>query len=450
MPRGDVLITGATGFLGTALLRRLLEDGQHRRVWALVRAPDEAAARARVRAALAPVLGDLDADDERVVAIPADLEQPQLGLAPGHAEAIARSVTEIIHAAASVSFSLPLEQARAINVAGTERLLELARRCPRLRRFAYVSTAYVAGTHRGRFGEDDLDVGQGFTNTYEQTKWEAERLVRAHAERLPVQVLRPSIVIGEQADGWTASFNVIYTPLRAFARGALPAIPARRAAPVDIVSVSYVADAILALALTDAGRCRTYHLTAGPQACTVGQLIDLSAAALDRPPPTTLPPRLYRHLLHPLLKARSRGARRRWLERGEAFFPYFAPRVRFDVTRAQAALAPLGIAPAPLGDYFGELMAYAQRVDWGLQPVGGRPGREPAVLALRAIDGRDDLVGLVDAVEAEVRVGGARGVEVDGADPQDAVDDALLGVDVLHPLDARLLHLARDDAALDA
>ena len=52
-----------------------------------------------------------------------------------------------------------------------------------LDRYAQVSTAYVAGTHTGRFTEDDLDVGQGFRNTYEQSKFESEQLVRAEADR---------------------------------------------------------------------------------------------------------------------------------------------------------------------------------------------------------------------------------------------------------------------------
>ncbi|HEY6780184.1 MAG TPA: SDR family oxidoreductase, partial [Thermoleophilaceae bacterium] len=255
--------------------------------------------------------------------------------------------------------------------AGTRRVLDFAEDCAArggLRRLSHVSTAYVAGTHRGRFGEDDLDVGQDFHNSYEQTKWEAERLVRAHASHLPIQILRPSIVVGETDSGWTSSFNVIYTPLRAFARGALPAIPARRSAPVDVVSVSYVADAILALGDGE-HPCRTYHLTAGADACTVGELIRLSADTLGRRPPVTLPPRLYRRLLHPLLLRRSSGARRRWLERSDVFFPYFAPAVRFDTARARAALDPSGIRPAPLPQYFDRLIDFAQRSDWGRGPA---------------------------------------------------------------------------------
>ena len=61
---------------------------------------------------------------------------------------------------------------------------------------------------------------------------------------LPAQVLRPSIVVGDSRTGWTSSFNVLYPPLRAFAHGAIPALPARRAAPVDVVPVDYVADSV--------------------------------------------------------------------------------------------------------------------------------------------------------------------------------------------------------------
>src|SRR5205823_6206999 len=107
----------------------------------------------------------------------------------------------IIHSAASVSFSLPLDESRAINVEGTRSILDLAELAQRrggLRRLSYVSTAYVAGDRRGVFGEDDLDLGQGFRNPYEQSKFEAEKLVRSRMDWVPTQVFRPSIVVGEE------------------------------------------------------------------------------------------------------------------------------------------------------------------------------------------------------------------------------------------------------------
>jgi thioester reductase-like protein len=369
--RGDVLISGATGFLGMELMARMLE-GDERRVWALVRASGQAEAEARLRGTLARLVPDPDAFADRVVPVAADLLQPGLGLGGRRRDEIAEHVDEVIHSAASVSFGLPLAEARAVNVAGTRRMLELATlvsaRGGGLRRFAHVSTAYVAGTHRGRFGEDDLERGQGFHNTYERSKWEAERLVRRHAERLPVQVFRPSIVVGDERSGWTASFNVIYTPLRAYARGLLPAVPARRSAPVDIVPIGYVARAILALA--DAGTGKTFNLVAGPEASSVGELIDRAAALLGRPPVRTLPPRFYGRAVHPLLIRRARPPQRRWLERGSVFFPYFSARVRFDAARARAALDPAGIRVPPVGDYLDRLLEFAARADWGRRPLG--------------------------------------------------------------------------------
>jgi len=371
-PTGPLLLTGATGFLGMELLARYLERTD-RTVYALVRARDDAEARARLRTAVARVVPAPGRFDHRLLAIRGDVAEPGLGIPRSRRLALAEAVTEIVHSAASVSFTLPLQEAREINVEGTRRLLELAELCTlhgSLRRFSHVSTAYVAGDATGVFGEDDHDVGQGFRNAYERTKWEAERLVRAHAERLPVQIFRPSIVVGEQDTGWTASFNVIYAPLRAYARGAsVPVIPGRRCAPVDVVPVDYVADAIFELASRRDGAGRTYSLAAGPQASSVGELVRLSAQAFERRRPLTVPPALYGRTIHPLVLRRSRGARRRWLQQAPVFFPYFALRVHHDTSRARAALAEAGLRPPPLATYFERLVDFAHAAEWGHRSV---------------------------------------------------------------------------------
>lgn len=369
--RNAVLLTGATGFLGMELLVRYLERTD-RRVYALVRAADEAAAVARLRATLASLVAEPDAYAHRLTAVAGDLEGSGLGLEPRLRDELAEQVSEIVHAAASVSFTLPLERARAINVEGTRRVLEFAALSAArggLRRLAHVSTAYVAGTYRGTFREDQLEAGQDFRNTYERSKWEAERLVRAHFGTLPIQVFRPSIVVGDQRSGFTPAFNVIYMPLRAFANGAHPVVPARRSAPVDVVPVDFVADAIFELSRRPDGAGATYHLAAGPRAASVGELIDLSAHHLDRPRATAISPRVYRRLIHPLLVRLSRGERRRWLERSEIFFPYFALDTAYDNRRARAALEPVGIHVPPLHDYFDRLVGFALAASWGRRPI---------------------------------------------------------------------------------
>jgi long-chain acyl-CoA synthetase len=286
----------------------------------------------------------------RLTAVSGDIEEDGLGLSAEARERLRREVTTVLHCAASVSFEMPLEESRNVNVGGTRRMIQFARGCPGLERFSYVSTAYVAGEPGRLFREDELAVGQQFRNAYEQSKFEAELALRSDGEGLPLQILRPSIVVGDSRTGRTTAFNVLYGPLKAFARGAIPAIPARREAPVDIVPVDYVADRVHELAAN--GPDGTFHLVAGRNATTVGRLLEMSSEQLGRSKPAVLPPRLYRRCVHPWLRRKYRGLRRM-----EVYFPYFAMRVRFDDRR-------LGPGP-PVESYFHRLVRYAQRVGWG-------------------------------------------------------------------------------------
>jgi thioester reductase-like protein len=382
---GAVLVTGATGFIGMEVLARWLERSE-RPVYALVRACDQEEASARLRSVLDQATSDPDAYEDRATAVAADVEEPALGLPWGRIEELARKVTTIVHCAASVSFSLGLEQSRRINVLGTRRILELAELCRReggLDRLTHVSTAYVAGTHTGVFGEDDFNTGQSFRNAYERSKFEAERAIREQAASLPVQILRPSIVVGERGSGWTASFNVLYTPLKAFARGTYRVLPADYGAPVDVVPADYVADAIFEL--SSAGGDGTYHLVAGPRrATTLGTLAQLASRRFGRRPPRTIPHWLYRRLIHPLALRFARGRRRRALEQSEVFFPYFSMKVRYDDRRARERLEPAGIRVSPIESYFDRLIDFAELAGWGRRRLSRRvPGSAAAPTSRR-------------------------------------------------------------------
>jgi thioester reductase-like protein len=331
----STLLTGATGFVGGEVLARLLEDTD-REVVALVRGPDGAG---RLRAVLARL--DLEGEAGRVQAVEGDVTEPEMGLDAAAGDALAARLDAVVHCAASVSFALALPESRAINVEGTRRVLELAARAPSLERFVHVSTAYVAGTHAGAFEETDLDVGQGFRNPYEQSKAEAERLVRARSD-LPVSVVRPSIVVGDSRTGWTSAFNVVYFPLQAFARGLTDAVPADPEALVDIVGVDHVADGILA-ALEAPQPIPTLHLVAGDRAARVAELAELAARYFDRPPPRLNPPGT---AADPSL---------------DQFVPYFSVRARF----GDAAARSLGLRAAPLEACFDRLMDFAVAARWG-------------------------------------------------------------------------------------
>ena len=364
MVHSPIFLTGATGFVGMELLARDLERTE-RTIYALVRGESDEDAQRRLDVTVARMLPDPAPFAGRAIAVRGDVMRPGLGMAPRRRAELAETVGEVVHGAASVSFALPLPDSRAINVCGTENVLAFAQRVKDLRRFGYISTAYVAGDHRGVFREDQLDIGQRFRNAYEQTKFEAEQIVREHSRELPIQIFRPSIVVGEADTGWTPAFNVIYWPLKAFERGAYKALPAKLSAPVDVVPVSYVAEAIFELTQRDAPSGTTYNLAAGHQASTVGELLEMSSEYFGRRRPRVLPPVAYRRLVHPLLLRRGDEQRRKAVADSEVFFPYFAMRVRYDTMTARAGLAGTGVRVPALRDYFGRLMDFAVAAEWG-------------------------------------------------------------------------------------
>jgi thioester reductase-like protein len=344
MNDGPILLTGATGFLGMELLVRLL-DRTNRPIITLVRAPDDAAASARIDSVLLTLLPSDQVPRDRVRAVAANLEAPRMGLTAKVRDALSDEVDTVVHSAASVQFSLPIAQARAINVDGTRRVLALAANAPNLDRVVHVSTAYVAGDRPGTYHEHEADIGQRPRNTYEQTKLEAERLVAESA--LPAAILRPSIVVGDSRTGWTPAFNVIYWPLQAFARGLFPFIPADPDARADIVPIDAVADALHEL-IVGTRRTGTYHVVAGDDAITTSELVALAADAFGQNRPAFVPP----------------GAAPEVEDLAGAFLPYFRVRGTFDATRGRA----LGFRPPPLQTYFAALMRYASEAHWGKRP----------------------------------------------------------------------------------
>jgi thioester reductase-like protein len=352
-PGREILLTGATGFLGMETLVRLLDRGEQK-VAVLIRAEDDEGASRRLAGVLDSLYDELPAAAARVRPVRGDLLQPGLGLSARDRAALVASVDRIIHCAASISFELPLQEAREINVGGVVNVLELAREIAAagaLRRLVHVSTAYVSGRHAGRFGELDLELGQEFRNTYERSKHEAEQLL-AQADDLPVVVARPSIVVGHRASGWTPVFNVIYWPMRAYERGLLREVPARRDSIVDFVPVDYVTDGIVAL-LDDPDASGTYNLVAGERALSAGELVALHSSLSGRAPVRFVP--------QDTVTGLPAG--------GEAFAPYFDVRCSFADERARELLTRAGVEKPYPSDYLGRLIGYARRTSWGKRPM---------------------------------------------------------------------------------
>jgi nucleoside-diphosphate-sugar epimerase len=197
--RGSILLTGATGALGSLILPRLVAYGY--RVICLVREAAQQSPADR----LIQTVGRL----HEVSAIRGDLREPLCGVSNFDLELLRSCEPRIVHCAASIDFT---DEARAYstNVDGVNNLLELAT-SSHVSDIAHVSTAYVAGS-ASRFTESDLDVGQAWRNAYERTKYHGERLVRewgALRGNRRYTIFRPSILIGCE-DGSSPAFDAYY------------------------------------------------------------------------------------------------------------------------------------------------------------------------------------------------------------------------------------------------
>jgi thioester reductase-like protein len=350
-----LLLTGATGMIGREILVRAAADRRFDRVICLIRPPLD---RLNVLLATHGV-----GDPSRATAIAGDVTEPHLGIADA---TVLAGVTHVIHCAATVTFDHPLDEARRINVGGTQAILEVCRRLAKLERLDSVSTCYVAGRRPDIVMEPDLTHDFGFHNTYEQTKYEAERLLRAAMRDLPIAVHRPSIVVGDSRTGRTGSWKVLYWPLKVLARGWVPAVPYDPDGRLDIVPVDFVASAVLALSRDPSAIGGTFHLAAGPgRDTTVGVLAKHLRSRVEGRPPMGVRPIWWRSVIRPALMLLPSKNLRNTLLTGRVYQPYLELRLQFDTSRADSHLQAVGIGCPRVIEYIDTILEAAIASDFG-------------------------------------------------------------------------------------
>jgi len=311
-----ILLTGATGALGSMLLPRFIANGF--RVVCLVRpGRDGTSPRARLKA--------LVSLSEDVEVIEGDITLLNCGVSEENIVRLGGRVDSIFHSAASLNF-VNKEEARSTNEIGVCNMLGLAGTLS-VNELFHVSTVYVAGNAE-RFSEKDMRIGQQWRNPYEKSKYHGEMLVRRWAAQNPkrrLTVFRPSILIGCEDgttptfDGWYGYFRPIYGVARAIRRSArkrkeLPlgisvtgnrvdiplVLRASAHTRLNVVPIDWEADRIIELVL--AGQPKTFHLihpgpplvrdviSASLESLMVGRVVMVETAeekekALDRQKP---------------------------------------------------------------------------------------------------------------------------------------------------------------------
>jgi thioester reductase-like protein len=288
----------------------------------------------------------------RIDLVVGDITVQGLGIEARRARELRKPLKEAYHLAAVYDLTVSREVGRRINVEGTKNVLEFLEEAPHFERLHYVSTAYVSGTARGVYRETDLDVGQGFKNYYEETKFQAE--VEVVRSRVPRTIYRPGVVVGDSKTGETAKFDGPYFVLRAMDR-----LPSRGLfmrlglgfGTVNVVPIDFVVEALAQLSSAPTSLGKTYHLT-DPKPHSPVEIAEMFAQAIGKK---------FVYVPVPMAVAKAFFAPRLV----QSFFgmppqalDYFDDPVRHDATQATRDLAALGIACPRLEDYVARLVAF--------------------------------------------------------------------------------------------
>ncbi|KAM9771653.1 fatty acyl-CoA reductase 1 [Syngnathus typhle] len=276
----NVLITGATGFMGKVLVEKLLRSCPDvRALFLLVRPKAGQSMQERVDDMMKCKLFDRVREDDadfhrKVIGVSSEMTQPGLAISPEDADKLAACVNVVFHCAATIRFDEPLKHAVQLNVIGTQQLLGLARRMRHLEAFIHISTAY-ANCNRKHIDEvvypppveprklieslEWLDDGivRDITprlignrpNTYTYTKALAEYVVQQEQGELNIGIIRPSIVGAswqEPFPGWIDNFNGPSGVFIAAGKGILRTMRANNDAVADLIPVDVVINLTLA------------------------------------------------------------------------------------------------------------------------------------------------------------------------------------------------------------
>jgi nucleoside-diphosphate-sugar epimerase len=312
--RRTVLLTGASGVVGRALLQRLRDAD----VVCLVHR--------------SPVTGP------NVTTVPSDITEPSLGLAePAYAELAAR-VDAVIHCAAVTEFNRTDGSLEATNIAGTGHVAAFAAAAGAV--LYHVSTAFVHTTADGDRGQ--TAVG------YAASKLAAEQVVRSSG--VPHVILRPSVVIGDSGTGEIAAFQGLYRVAAGLFTRVVPLIPFGPSWPIDFVPADVVADAI-ACVVENQVREGEFWLTAGERALRLDEAVAIGVelaremgVRVDMP--RFVPPETFDRLIGPVFLAALPGKIRRNVLRLLEFFTTYLQSGEVKPSSMDEVVA-LGARPLP-------------------------------------------------------------------------------------------------------
>ena len=345
MDKQTVFFTGAGGFIGRYILSHYLEQ-ENTDLYLL----EHGAFCERLRAFVESRVKDPD-KRSRIHVLEGDITAPDLGLEAAMAAKLRTEMTRAIHLAAVYDVTVPKDIAARVNVDGTRRVLDFLGKAERLERFGYMSTTAISGTRPGPFNEDHFDEGQSFKNPYEETKFEAEKLVRERRDTIPTVIFRPTVVACDSKTGVFEKIDGPYYVLMAIARNMHLVVPDSGACKCHAEPVDFVADAFYCLLEDEQSTGAVFHL-ADPDPITYLEFMDLACERWGKIKPILkLPPAILKPIFRLPVSAFLTGV-------PYDAFKYSLNLVEYEATKTTPILEKHGITCPPLTAYLDVMIQY--------------------------------------------------------------------------------------------
>jgi NAD(P)-dependent dehydrogenase (short-subunit alcohol dehydrogenase family) len=356
-------ITGATGFIGRRLVRKLLKR-RGSIVYFLVR-----------QESLDKVPELLEAwgvSSERAVPIVGDLEQPHLGVSKADIKRLTGNVRHFFHLAAVYDLKAEADTQIVANIEGTRNAVALANSI-KAGVFEHVSSIAAAGMYEGVFREDMFDEAEGLDHPYFATKHDSEKIVR-NETKMPWRVYRPALVVGDSRTGEMDKIDGPYYFFKLIQRMRqvlppwMPAIGIE-GGRINIVPVDFVVDAIDYIAHRPGHDRKAFHLV-DPTPYRVGDILNIFARAAHAPQFSLrvnaalvgfIPPSVRKGMLALSPVRRIKNAVMKDLGLPDDILTFVNYPTRFDAREATAALKGSGIEVPRLEDYAYRLWDYWER-----------------------------------------------------------------------------------------
>ncbi|HSO45999.1 MAG TPA: SDR family oxidoreductase, partial [Rhodoferax sp.] len=356
-------VTGATGFIGKRLVKKLLER-KGAVVYFLVRQGSEGKVKA-----LREFWG---ASAARVIPVAGDLTSKKLGISAADIKQLKGQIDHFYHLAAIYDLSADEVSQIVVNVEGTRNTVELAKAID-AGHFHHVSSIAAAGLYEGVFREDMFNEAENYEHPYFMTKHESEKIVRNEC-KVPWSVYRPAMVVGDshtgemdKIDGPYYFFKLIQR-MRQLLPPWLPSI-GLEGGRINIVPVDFVVAALATISHQKSIDQKCYHLV-DPVGYRVGDVLDIFSKAAHAPKMNLfinaalfgfVPRNVTKALMALAPVRRVRAAIMKDLGLPEDMLTFVNYPTRFDCRDTLAALKGTGVECPNLHDYAWRLWDYWER-----------------------------------------------------------------------------------------